>query len=157
MAVASKDSSGVEFPPPLIYALWFGAGYLLDRWFPWPFGGDGLWRPVAGAALMAGGAVLALAAVLTFWGAGTTILPIRTTTAVVGRGPYRFTRNPMYLAMAIAYAGLALVVDSVWPLLLLPGAILTVHRFVIRAEERYLSRKFGEQYEEYRRRVRPWI
>jgi protein-S-isoprenylcysteine O-methyltransferase Ste14 len=63
----------------------------------------------------------------------------------------------MYLAMAIAYAGLALIVDSLWPLLLLPAAILTIQRFVIRAEERYLSRKFGEGYDVYRRQVRRWI
>jgi protein-S-isoprenylcysteine O-methyltransferase Ste14 len=157
MAIASKDSSGVEFPPPAIYALWFGAGYLIERRWPWPFGADAAALRRAGVGLVVAGGVLAASAILTFWRARTTVLPIRTTTTIVARGPYRFTRNPMYVAMAVAHAGFALILNSVWPIVLLPAAMLCVQFFVIRLEERYLSRKFGESYEAYRRQVRRWF
>lgn len=70
---------------------------------------------------------------------------------------YRFTRNPMYVGMCIAYIGLTLVANSVWPIVALPFAVVVVDRYVMRREERYLSAQFGEQYEQYRRRVRRWV
>jgi protein-S-isoprenylcysteine O-methyltransferase Ste14 len=75
----------------------------------------------------------------------------------VDRGPYRFTRNPMYLAMAVAYAGIAMLLNSVWALGMLPAVVAVVDRFVIPREERYLRAKFGETYVRYCSRVRRWI
>ena len=70
----------------------------------------------------------------------------RPTTAIVERGPYRFTRNPMYLAMAFAYVGLSLLFNNLWALALLPAVLLVIDVFVIRREERYLIAKFGDSY-----------
>ena len=87
----------------------------------------------------------------------TTVLPFGGTSQLVTSGVYRFTRNPMYVGMSFAYAGLALSLNTVWCLLFLPVALVSVYVLAIRPEERYLSRKFGEQYHRYSKKVRRWI
>ena len=89
--------------------------------------------------------------------AGTSFIPIKPTTALVWSGPYQFTRNPMYLAMACLYLGLALWFDLFWPLILLPGVLAGVQYGVIAREEQYLERKFGDDYRQYKARVRRWL
>jgi protein-S-isoprenylcysteine O-methyltransferase Ste14 len=89
--------------------------------------------------------------------AGTTENPFKPSTALVFDGPYRFTRNPMYLGMAAVYVGLAFVLGLMWALLFLPLVLIAVDRLVIAREEPYLERKFGEEYVAYKRRVRRWI
>ena len=79
------------------------------------------------------------------------------TTAIVVHGPYRFTRNPMYVSLVGLYAGVTLFVNSAWPLILLPAVVLLVQRQVIAREEAYLEAKFGEEYRAYKARVRRWI
>jgi len=79
------------------------------------------------------------------------------TTAIVVHGPYRFTRNPMYVSLVGLYAGVTLFVNSAWPLILLPAVVLLVRRQVIAREEAYLEAKFGEEYRAYKARVRRWI
>ena len=78
-------------------------------------------------------------------------------TVLATDGLYRFSRNPIYLGFAITYAGLAVAMDSVLVLLLLIPCLIVVDRFVIRREERYLSAKFGADYDAYRARVRRWL
>ena len=87
----------------------------------------------------------------------TSPLPIKPTTAIVATGPYRFTRNPMYVGLAALYLGITLWVDSLWPVLFLPAVLFMIQRFVIAREERYLEAKFGDQYRGYKARVRRWI
>ena len=150
------DRSGVRIPPPLIFVAGFLAGVALELAFPigaLPFA-------LALIAGLLGGALwLALdaPAMSRFRGAGTSIVPMRPTTALVTSGPYRFTRNPMYLGMAFLYAGLALAFGTIWALVLLPVVLLVVDRQVIAREERYLESKFGEAYREYKSRVRRWL
>ena len=72
-------------------------------------------------------------------------------------GPYRFTRNPAYLGMALTYVGIALLSSAVWVLLPLPLVLAVIDRGVIAREERYLQRKFGEEYLSYKRTVRRWV
>ena len=100
---------------------------------------------------------LAASAMILFFRARTSPLPIKPTTAIVETGPYRFTRNPMYLGLGLLYLGITLWVDTLWPLLCLPLVIFLVQRFVIEREERYLEAKFGEGYHAYKARVRRWI
>ena len=85
------------------------------------------------------------------------MVPMKPTTALVTSGPYRVTRNPMYVGMAFLYAGLALSLGVIWALALLPAVLLMVDRLVIAREERYLEAKFGEEYRDYKRRVRRWL
>jgi protein-S-isoprenylcysteine O-methyltransferase Ste14 len=96
-------------------------------------------------------------AMLRFMRSRTSFNPARPATALVTGGPYRFTRNPMYLGMAGAYAGLAVATGVLWALAFLPVVVLTIDRLVIRREERHLAVAFGEEYERYRSRVRRWV
>jgi hypothetical protein len=72
-------------------------------------------------------------------------------------GPYRLTRNPMYLSLALLYAGIAILYQSIWALLLLFPVLFIIDRHVIVLEELYLERRFGSAYARYRTRVRRWI
>jgi protein-S-isoprenylcysteine O-methyltransferase Ste14 len=82
--------------------------------------------------------------------------PYQPTTAIVTEGPYRFTRNPIYLSLAVLYAGLAVMANALWSLLLL-AVMLIIHYAVILPEERYLEQKFGEEYRSYKAKVRRWL
>lgn len=79
------------------------------------------------------------------------------TRAVVTTGPYTFSRNPMYVSMILVYAGIALIVNTIWPLAFLPVALAALHYGVTRREERYLEKLFGDWYRQYRARVRRWL
>jgi protein-S-isoprenylcysteine O-methyltransferase Ste14 len=108
--------------------------------------------------------VIALASgVLAQWGArtmrraGTNVLPNKPSLAIVTDGPFRFTRNPLYLTNAIFYVGLTFIFNTVWPLLLLVPMLFVVDWGIIRREERYLEAKFGGDYLAYKVRVRRWL
>jgi protein-S-isoprenylcysteine O-methyltransferase Ste14 len=154
--MAGGDTSGVRFPPPLTYAGGLLGGWLLERIQPADVFDHGGWRLLALALGLAGLALIGSALGL-FRRAGTDPLPMRPTTALVFGGPYRFTRNPMYLGMALVYSAVALVLDLPWALLLLPLVLLVIGTRVIAREERYLDAKFGEEYRAYRGRVRRWL
>lgn len=154
------DSAGVVIPPPLLFVAAFGLGGLADRLWPWPlaasFAGERAVR-WSGALAMALALALAVWAFAALRRAGTTPVPVRPTTAIVAGGPYRLTRNPMYLGLTLALAGVGLALDRGWiALSALLGAAL-VDRYAIVREERYLERKFGDVYCAYRRRVRRWL
>jgi protein-S-isoprenylcysteine O-methyltransferase Ste14 len=85
------------------------------------------------------------------------IIPNRPASTLVTHGPFRLSRNPMYLGLSLVYLGVTLLVNSVWPLLLLPLVIAILQPTVIRLEERYLGARFGTAYDEYCRRVRRWL
>lgn len=158
MAAVVNDTSGVRFPPPFIAAGVFVVGYALHRFAPLRLTADpGTTQRVAGWSLVAASLLLSGAAVFLFRRAGTTPNPTHPTTALVVRGPYRFTRNPMYVGFALLYLGMALLVNSVWPLALFPVMIVLLEKLVIVREEAYLEAKFGEAYRAYRARVRRWI
>ncbi|MGI9083774.1 MAG: methyltransferase family protein [Aeromicrobium sp.] len=106
---------------------------------------------VALFALLGGGATRRFAR------AGTAVIPFRPSTALVTTGPFRFTRNPMYLGMAVLQAGLSLAFGLMWALAMVPVAVLAVDRLVIAREEPYLERRFGADYIAYKSRVRRWI
>jgi len=153
---SERDVSGVPVPPPLIYIAGLAAGGVVElirstTGPPWPIS---VAIAVVGVlAFMA----LAGAAVGRFRRAGTTENPFKPSTALVFDGPFRFTRNPMYIGMAVLYVGLAFVLGLMWALVLLPFVLLAIDRLVIAREERYLERKFGQEYVEYKRRVRRWL
>ena len=155
----ASDTSGVRIFPPAIYLAGLAFGFLL-HWL-WPVH---LVDPpallvvrIVGGVLIAAGLALPLWATATFRGVGTTPNPTQPTTALAFGGPYGFTRNPMYLGLALLTAGVALVANSLWPLLALPFVLWTVRRIVIDREERYLEARFGDEYLRYKGRVRRWI
>lgn len=150
---------GVHFPPPLLFVSGFGAGLLLHRAWPLPLFPGGRPFPVlilAWAVFLLGGGFGAWG-LATFWRARTAVIPNQPATSLVLSGPYRFSRNPMYVGLSSMYMGLALWRNALWPVLLLPLVLLLLWRTVIRKEERYLSEAFGPPYTDYLRRVRRWL
>lgn len=121
----------------------------------------GSWSRLFGLTLglpgLAAGLGLCAWAILLFRRFRTSPIPIVPSAALVERGPYRFTRNPMYVGMALVYAGAALWLQLSWALLLLPVVLVVIYITVIARQERYLQRRFGAAYREYQLRVRRWL
>jgi protein-S-isoprenylcysteine O-methyltransferase Ste14 len=154
------DSPRVLFPPPLVYLGLAAAGFALDLAVPWRLAGDGVGRGASlalGAVALAAGVGLDLWSLALFLRSRTSPIPFRPASAIVASGPYRFTRNPMYLGMTLTVAGLGLGTDVGWLLVSALGAALVIDRAVIPREEAYLERRFGNAYLDYRRRVRRWL
>lgn len=157
--VRMPDHADVRVVPPLVYLAALVLGFLMQWRWPVPLAreqGIAVFLAI-GVALCVIGAWLVAQALRGFRAAHTSVVPVRPTTALVMRGPYRYTRNPMYLGLALVSAGIALAANALWPLLFLPFVIAVINRKVIVREEKYLSRKFGGEYEVYRRRTRRWI
>ncbi len=157
MTTTPPDHAGVFIPPPLLYVIPLGVGALLQRFVPIAILPRSVVTVAGGWLLFALGIALFAAALLNFRRARTSLVPVKPTTAIVETGPYRFTRNPMYVSMTLVYLGVTLWIDSLWPLVFLPVILLTVQFTVIAREERYLEAKFGEAYRGYKARVRRWI
>lgn len=149
-----KDVPGVIAPPPLIYLGGLVAGFLLDRFLPVAALAG---QPLAGAALAVLGVILMALGIREFKRVKTEYLPYKPTTRIISSGPFRFTRNPLYLAMAFIYAGLAIGLGSIWALVLFIPVLATIRYGVIAREEQYLERKFGAEYLGYKNGVRRWI
>lgn len=143
-------------PPPLIYLAAFVPGWFIDRALS-PPDVPLSWRIVLGTVLGLSGAWFATSALRTFRRAHTTPNPYGESTAMVTSGPFRYTRNPMYLALTLLYAGLAVALNAPLTLLLLPLALVVMHHGVILREEKYLEQKFGDDYRQYKASVRRWL
>lgn len=156
------DGPGVWFPPPLVYLLAFGLFYWIHR-AHWPIGlrqaFGGSWHVAAtlGGVVLGGGLWLDFWSLGRFRRAGTSALPFRPASSFVAVGPYRFTRNPMYLGITLVVIGLGFLLDSAWVLLAAFVGAAAIQAFVIPREERYLERRFGASYLDYKGRVRRWL
>jgi protein-S-isoprenylcysteine O-methyltransferase Ste14 len=140
--------------------LFFGClilGWGLGLLRPFPTGLPGAFRFTGGALLWLSGAVLGLWGVLTFKRRGTTHEPNGVATVLLTDGPFRFSRNPLYLALTALLAAFGLVLDSTWVLLLVPVLVLLLDRLVIAREEVRLRAQFGVHYRNYSRSVRRWL
>ena len=151
-----EDRPGVMAPPPLIYLGGLAVGFGLEALLP-SVDLRTAQRAILGPFLLVAGGALMFTFVSAFRRARTPVDPYSATTAIVTSGPYRFTRNPGYLGMALLYTGIALTASAVWALVPLPVVVAIVDRGVIAREERYLEAKFGEEYRRYRARVRRWL
>ena len=153
---SERDTAGVVAPPPLIYLAGLALGFGLEALLP---GASlpGAVRWGLGGALVVGGIALLGTFNAAFRRKDTAVEPWKPTTAIVTTGPYRLTRNPAYLGMALIYVAIALLADSPWALVPLPLVLVVVNHGVIAREERYLERKFGQEYLDFRSRVRRWI
>ena len=148
-------------PPPVVYLGPLILGLLLNRKFPIPFLPRVLAR-VLGLSLLGGGLLLGGWTYRMMRRAGTPIVgeplvPGRPTSTLITDGPFGYTRNPGYLAGAMVYAGIAGLANALWAFLFLPVTLLGMQRTAIEGEERYLEREFGEEYLQYKARVRRWV
>jgi protein-S-isoprenylcysteine O-methyltransferase Ste14 len=155
MRAEPEDNPGVRLPPPVIYAVPLAAGLLLHHWRTLPALGPEAAR-VFGPALVLCGFV-GVPAMVAFIRARTNPRPWKPASVLVTSGPYRFTRNPMYLGFTLLYAGVSLSVNTLWPLLALPVILFVMTTGVIAREENYLERRFGDEYLRYKARVRRWL
>ena len=159
MTGAKGHGARVVVPPPLLFLAGFLAGIGLGRVVP----GDALPPAIVAPARVAGIALATAGVLFAFWGIATfrrrktTILPHRPVSALVAEGPYRVTRNPMYVGFTLLYLGGTALVNSAWPLAFLPVILFVMNAVVIPGEERHLAARFGEPYREYCRRVRRWL
>jgi protein-S-isoprenylcysteine O-methyltransferase Ste14 len=150
------DNAGVVVRPPLLYGVAFVVVLALG-WF-WPM-------PIVGRVAAVGiGLVLVVFGVgIAMWGrrtmqaAGTNVDPYRPVSVLVKNGPFRFSRNPLYMALTLLFLGLSLVVNTWWGIVLLFPVLIIIHWGVILREERYLDEKFGASYQEYRSKVRRYF
>ena len=154
-ADSKKPVVGVIVPPPLLYGISLAAGLVLHRVQPRPVF-PAMIAIVAGPVLVALG-LIAVQAILAFRRAGTSPRPWKPTAALVTGGPYKISRNPMYLGFTLIYLGVTVWVNSLWPLLALPIILIVMDRGQIAREEAYLERLFGDEYRRYKSRVRRWI
>jgi len=152
----NSDSPHVVAPPPLIFLAGFLIGLLLQWLVPLHF--------VSGSALKWIGWFLAfVSGILAIWGfltmrrAGTNINPHAPALAIVSNGPFKFTRNPLYLSLVLLTLGAALFFNIIWAIAALIPVVLIVHFGVVLREERYLASKFGQTYLDYKQKVRRWL
>ena len=152
----SADHPDVVALPPLLYLAAFLVVLLL-RWIrPWPILPPHL-VPWVGIGLLLVGLAIGIPGRLALRSAGTSVKPTQPTTAIVMRGPYRFTRNPLYVGLTCFFVGLTLAFDTGWGFVVLVPLLVVMHFGVVRREESYLERKFGEEYRQYRGRVRRYL
>jgi protein-S-isoprenylcysteine O-methyltransferase Ste14 len=142
--------------PPLVYLVSIAIGWSLELAWPFPFLPRGI-APALGSLLVVAAVALFIFSVRRFQAAGTPVPGNRPTTAIVRTGPYRFSRNPIYLAFTLLQLGIAAWVNGLWLIATLIAAIALMTSIVIPREERYLERKFGAEYLDYKARVRRWI
>src|SRR3972149_1067217 len=175
----AEDNAGVIAFPPLIGFGPLVVGLLLNWAFPLGFSPNGLQLRVSLPVIFIGVSpwiltvsllqlvfslsIIVLGILLMMWAGrtlrlnGTTVAVSKPTRVIVDGGPYRFSRNPIYLSGALIYVGIAVFFNALWAMLLLPVAFLGLQFGVIAREERYLKRKFGEEYLRYKRKVRQWL
>ncbi len=142
--------------PPLVYLAAILIGWLLELGWPLPFLPDVVAARL-GSLLVLLAAVLFVSSIRTFRAAGTPVPGNKPTTAIVRTGPYRFSRNPIYLAFSLLHLGIAISANSLWLIATLIAAVAVMAVLVIPREERYLEGRFGAEYLSYRTSVRRWL
>jgi protein-S-isoprenylcysteine O-methyltransferase Ste14 len=155
-----RDAAAVRVFPPAVPLLTVLVGVGLDQVWPidLPFGFGAPESYWVGGAIVAGAVLgLGLWSVLLIRSSGQSENPWKPTTHVIQRGPFRITRNPMYLQMVLVCLGFAVALVNLWILILTPLCAWLLQTLAILPEEKYLEDKFGEAYLAYKRSVRRWI
>jgi len=157
MDTEAKDGAAVRVPPPLVYIAAVVAGIGLQFIWPVPIGRAGGARVALGLLIALLGVPLVVGAFRLFRKTGQDPKPWLATPEIIRSGVYRFTRNPMYVGLALLQSAIGLGMGNLWILLLVPLACVVVQTTAIRHEEAYLERKFGDAYLDYKRSVRRWL
>ena len=158
MTVPNKDGAKVRFPPPLVFLGAIVLGVIVQhkamplslvfaRWL----------RLGAAVLILACGVSLVASARILFKRTGQNPIPWKPTPELILEGPYRFTRNPMYVGVTLFVIGLGLAVNNLWISLFAAPALLVVHFIAVLPEERYLAAKFGESYRSFLAQVRRYL
>lgn len=155
-AHGTQTTPGVAILPPRLYLGVLSVGFLLHALYPIRLLPRAL-SLLLSAFTTGGGLLFMFSALREMRRVGTNVSPHAPTTSLITNGPYKVSRNPIYIGLTLLYSGAALFVNSLYPFALLPGLLVVLQRGVIEREERYLERIFGEAYMDYRKRVRRWL
>jgi len=156
MSNLSSDTPNVRVIPPLVYLVGVIIGLLATALMPTKIAPNAVAWLIGGVVILCG-VVLAGSALLRFKSVGTTVRPDRAATSLMIEGPYKMTRNPMYLGLAIVYLGITIADQSLWALVLFPIVLTIIQRKAIEPEEAFLERRFGANYVSYKASVRRWL
>ena len=153
-----KDHAGIYIPPPIIYVVFYFIAFFIQRVLPID---NSLMEADAtkfiGIIFFLAGIYLVLRGVKRFIQTGNTLVTMKPATSLQKEGIYKFTRNPMYFGLTCFYIGFTCFFGNWWNIILLPILIIVIQEYVIKREEKYLERKFGEEYNSYRGNVRRWV
>lgn len=154
---SSTDNANVAIFPPLLLLIFAGVGGFLERLVPLPIVDIGVSGNIVGVVLVTLSILLVVWALGTFRKTGEDKDVRKPTFKIVSTGPFAYTRNPMYLSFLLLYIGVAFIFNLEWFAVLLPLLIASLHYGVIKREESYLERKFGDEFRVYRSQVRRWL
>ena len=153
-----KDHPGVYIPPPLFYVATFLVALLIQKVVP--LNKDFFYTS---ASKIIGSIIILIAlffnfpALRQFFKTKNTLVTVKPANSLQTKGIYSVSRNPMYISLLLLYTGLSFIIGNWWNLLLLPVLFLIVQEYVIKREEKYLDRRFGQQYYDYKAKVRRWL
>ena len=152
------DSPRVYIPPPLLYVLIFIAAVFIQKEIPIE---DALFQlvttKIAGIVLLIIALFFLVRSLRQFFQSKNTLILIKPASSLQTNGIYSISRNPMYVGLTIVYLGVTCFIGNWWNIIPFPLLLLIVQEYIIKSEEKYLEREFGQQYREYRKRVRRWL
>jgi protein-S-isoprenylcysteine O-methyltransferase Ste14 len=159
MVSSARCPGAMRFPPPVAFLAGLAAGFSLQYFYPAQLvsAPNATYAKLLGILLLGFGVGLSALAIWTFRRASTTVRPDRASTALVTSGPFRFTRNPMYLGLSLIHAAVSFMANALWPLVFLLPVVAFIRYYVIAREERHLLSRFGGEYHAYLRSVRRWF
>ena len=157
MGTTMNDKAKVKVPPPLFFLTPLAGGVALQMVFPLRFLPEGSLQLAIGVPIMVLGLAFSLAAARTLVRAKTDLMFTKSTSQIVMLGPFRISRNPIYVGSTVMFMGAAIAFNSLWILGLFPVAVSLVLLGAIRPEEQFLEKKFGQEYLQYKTNVRRWL
>ena len=159
MAASAQRGASVRFPPPLVFLGAILVGWALGRWVVSLATGLPAGPARVGAGVIAAlvGLLFMVPAVSRFRATGQDPRPWEPTPELIQRGVYRFSRNPMYLGLGLVQVGIGLALDNLWIVAMALPALGVVGVIAVRPEETYLEERFGDEYLDYKARVRRWL
>ncbi len=155
---SKKDSPGVYIPPPLFYVVTFIIAIIIQKKIPIVNSLFQLeWLKISGIVFLVIALFFLIKSLRQFFQTKNTLILIKPATSLQTNGIYGITRNPMYVGLAIVYVGLSCLTGNWWNFILFPLLVLIVQEYIIKSEERYLEREFGQKYADYKSKVSRWL
>lgn len=153
-----NDNPGIKIPPPLLYLAIFLLAILIQKLLPL----NNVFfytatSKIIGTVFIIIGLFFNFPALLQFFKTRNTVITIKPANSLQTKGIYSVSRNPMYISLLLVYTGLSFIIGNWWNLMLLPFLFLLVQEYVIKREEKYLDRRFEQEYTDYRSKVRRWL
>ena len=151
-----KDNAGVIAPSPAIYLIAILIGIMINYFSPCSFMPKSFQLPL-GLFFLFFALILMALSLREFKKAGTNVNPNKPSTTIITSGPFRYTRNPLYVALSFVLIGVGIWLDNIWIITMLVPVLILMHYGVINREERYLTKKFGDKYLKYKESVPRWF